>query len=99
MPAAIELEVLTFITELQLGLQLVGLKLAVMPAGSPLAENATDCAVPAVRVLVTVAVMLLPRYTLPLAGLTETLKSNAGIKVKLPEAELVDNCVPDMPPS
>jgi len=55
-----------------------GLKLAVTPAGNPLAVNATALAKPLVRVMVIVLVPLAPRVTVRLAGLADKLKFGAG---------------------
>jgi hypothetical protein len=53
----------------------VGLKEAVAPDGRPLAESATDCAEPPVRVVLTVEVPLWLGVTLTLAGLALMEKS------------------------
>jgi hypothetical protein len=55
-----------------------GLKLAVTPAGSPLADNATLLANPPVRAIDIVSVPLAPRLTVRLAGLEESEKSGVA---------------------
>jgi hypothetical protein len=52
-----------------------GLKLAVTPAGKPLAVNETAPANPLVRVRVSVLVPLAPRFTVKLVGLAARVKS------------------------
>ena len=46
--------------ELRPAVTLVGAKAAVAPAGSPVADNAIDCALPAVDIVWTVVVPLRP---------------------------------------
>jgi hypothetical protein len=70
--------------ELQVGLQLVGEKLQLVPLGNPEQEKLTDCVVPVNKVAVTVVVALSPGITLPKDGLTDKEKSNASsVTVKL----------------
>lgn len=57
------------------GLPLVGLTLAVGPAGETDVERLTDCVVPLKSETVTVAVVLAPCATVPLLGLILTEKS------------------------
>jgi hypothetical protein len=52
-----------------------GLKLAVTPAGNPLALRTTAVVKPPVRVMVIVLVPLAPRLTVRLAGLADSEKS------------------------
>ena len=54
------------------------LKLAVTPAGNPVALRATELVKPPVRVMVTVLVPLAPRLTVRLAGLAESAKSGVA---------------------
>src|SRR5919205_3326877 len=56
----------------------VGLKLTETPAGAPVAERATVCALPEVVAVTTVAVVMEPAPTVPEAGLSATEKSLAG---------------------
>jgi hypothetical protein len=60
------------------------LKLAVTPAGNPLALNETELVKPPVRVIVIVLVPLAPRLTVRLAGLAESAKSGVGGPGSLP---------------
>jgi hypothetical protein len=64
--------------EEKVGLPEAGLKLMVTPAGCPEAESETDCEVPLTKVAVTVAVVELPCWTVPLEGLTLREKSKGG---------------------
>jgi hypothetical protein len=52
-----------------------GLKLAVTPAGNPLALKATALAKPPLRVMVIVLVPLAPRLTVRLVGAADSEKS------------------------
>lgn len=56
----------------------VGLKLAVTPAGNPLALNATPPVKPPVRVIVIVLNPLAPRSIVRLVGLAASEKSGVG---------------------
>ena len=73
----------------------VGLKPAVMPAGSPDADSATVCAEPEVTAVLTVVGVELPAVTVPEVGLTEIEKSlvTTGLTV----SEYVVLCVADVP--
>ena len=51
---------------------------AVAPEGSPLALSETDCALPEVVAVDTVAVVPFPAVTVPEVGLTEIEKSFGG---------------------
>ena len=55
-----------------------GLKLAVTPAGNPLAVKETPAVKPPVRVIVIVLVPLAPRLIVKLAGFAESVKSGVG---------------------
>ena len=66
------------IVELQVGLQLAGLKEADAPDGKPEAEKDTDWVEPEVRVVLTVAEIELPWVTEPEVGLMEIEKSNGA---------------------
>src|SRR5262249_13633339 len=55
-----------------------GLNVAVTPLGSPVALNATPPVNPPVRVIVIALAPLAPRFTVRLAGLTESVKSDGG---------------------
>lgn len=54
-----------------------GLKDAVVPAGTPLAPRATDCAAPLATAVEIVEVPLAPWLTVTLSGEEETVKSDA----------------------
>jgi hypothetical protein len=71
-----EVEIVT--VELQVGLQLVGLKEQDAPAGRLEHENETGCLVPLTSVAVTVVLVLLPCATLPLLGFTLIEKSKGS---------------------
>ena len=73
LPVGVACEVLMAISEVNVGLPLAGVKVTVVPAGTPLAVRATFSVVPAVRVAVTMAAVLPPRTTLAALGLTERL--------------------------
>jgi hypothetical protein len=68
-----------------------GLKLAVAPAGRPLALRLTVCALPLSTAVLIVAVPLLPWAIVTLAGLAEIEKSDggAGLTVRLTVVECV----------
>ena len=68
-----------------------GLKLTVVPAGWPLALNATDCAEPLVTAVEIVEVPLPPCATLKLLGLELIEKSDGGaaVTVRLTVVECV----------
>src|SRR5215510_1278221 len=69
--------------ELPPAVTLAGLKLPVTPDGSPVTVRLTVCAAPAVTAVVTVYEMLEPALTDCDAGLTEMLKSLAGVPPQL----------------
>jgi hypothetical protein len=56
----------------------VGLKLAVTPAGNPLAPNATPPVKPPLRVMAIVLIPLAPRFIVRLAGLAASAKSGVA---------------------
>ena len=56
-----------------------GLNETLTPLGAPEAERLTDCAEPAVVAVETVAVVLAPRATVRVVGLTATEKSLVGV--------------------
>jgi len=73
--AGVDAAVVMVRVELPVPVTLVGLKLAVAPAGSPLALRLTVCAAPVVSVVEMVLVALLPCGALTLAGLAAMEKS------------------------
>jgi hypothetical protein len=60
-----------------------GLKTAVTPAGSPLAERVTAPANPPVRAIVTVVCAVAPCAADPEVGLTERVKSGVGSGIEV----------------
>src|SRR5438094_5131443 len=85
-PAAAAPAVATVIVEVPPAVTDDGLKLTVTPAGAPLADSFTDCAVPDTTDVDTFAVVDAPAVTEPDPGLTESAKSlppvPAGVKVR-----------------
>jgi hypothetical protein len=77
-PAGVEVAVARVSVEEPPEVTDVGLNDALAPAGSPLADSDTACAVPDVVAVDTVAVVELPGFTAAEAGLTEIEKSLAA---------------------
>ena len=69
-----------FRVELQRGLQLVGEKAVVTPAGRPEVEKDTARVVPEIKEAVTVVEIEPPRITAPEEGPTNKLKLNGAAK-------------------
>ena len=77
-PFGVDVEVESVNVAVQVGTQPDGANVALAPDGSPDAPNVTPAAVPETRVAVTEAVAASPAVTVPVAGLTERLKSKDG---------------------
>ena len=77
-PAGVEVAVVSVSVEEPPEVTDVGLNEAAAPAGRPLADSDTVCAVPAVVAVDTVAVAEVPGFTAAEFGLTETEKSLAA---------------------
>ena len=76
--AGVATVVLIVSVEVQAGLQLAAEKDAVAPEGRPVAENATDCEVPELKVVAMALVMDCPWVTALLPPLLR-VKSNVGV--------------------
>ncbi len=77
-PVAADADAVSVSVALPPALTEAGLKLAVTPAGSPLALNAIDCAPPETTAVLTVAAPLAPCWIESDAGETATEKSFAA---------------------
>jgi hypothetical protein len=93
-PAGVEADVVIVSDDELPVVTLDGVNVAFAPLGSPLAESATDCALPDLIAVETVAPAGLPAVTVPDVGLTAIEKSFAGgvpLTVRLYDVE----CEPD----
>ena len=87
---AVELAVSVSVeVQVEFGVQLTGLNLAVTPVGRLLALKLTFAAVPCVLVMVTVVCTESSLVTEPEGGFTKTVKSKAGTTVTVVEQVLV----------
>jgi hypothetical protein len=94
-PAGVELDVPSDRLEEEPAATDVGVNVAVVPVGNPLALSETVCDEPAVTAVETVAVAALPAVTLLELGATESEKSFAGALVTV--SDNVVECVAVVP--